>query len=373
MASHPLLDQGEEDDLHRQRLLQVEDKPFRRIKSRLLTPKTVLLASSTVLPPTPPPDASAADEAAAAHERAQQERLVERRAFREDVILDFAAFESSIARVQFLLSSNEKERERYAAEKLRIQSTAQAVRDSTAQLRLELEAAQKTLAVRKTWDELTEKITSNRMLRPRKDQHANLDKLNAEIAELEAESKAYAETWSERREQFGRIVKEGMEMRRLIRDEKEEVERREGMEGDADGEGEGDDEEGEVPTSRDGTPRLHDGTSPGPVVVPQAVQLEVPGSDGLRPQLGKRSRGPSPSAEVEQGEIEDAPAEKRRKQGIAGVADGTAGSSTPSAKGDDQREEDEDEDEEEGEVGPEGDGEVEAGEADEEKGRMDET
>jgi hypothetical protein len=39
-----------------------------------------------------------------------------------------------------------------------------------------------------------------------------------------------------RREQFGRIVEEGMQLRRLIRDEKEEVERREGMEEGEDGE-----------------------------------------------------------------------------------------------------------------------------------------
>lgn len=155
--------------------------------------------------------------------------------------MDFAAFESSIARIQFLLTSNEKERERYAAEKLRIQSTAQDVRDNTTELRGQLEAAQKTLALRTTYDDLTEKITSNRLLRPREDQQANLEKLQAEILDLEKESKEYAKTWSERREQFGRIVEEGMQLRRLIRDEKEEVERREGMqEGDGGDTGEGD-------------------------------------------------------------------------------------------------------------------------------------
>lgn len=144
--------------------------------------------------------------------------------------MDFAAFESSIARIQFLLSSNAKERERYNAEKLRILATAQEVKENTADLRNQLEEAQKTLALRKTYDELAEKITSNRLLRPREDQEANLEKLNAEIAKLETESGEYAQTWAERREQFGRIVDEGMNLRRLIRDEKEEVERREGME-----------------------------------------------------------------------------------------------------------------------------------------------
>ena len=160
----------------------------------------------------------------------------EHRQFREDVLLDFAAFESSIVRIQFLLTSNAQERERYAAEKLRIQAAAQEVRDNTTELRVQLEEAQSTLALRKTYDELAEKITNNRLLRPREDQHANLEKLNAEIADLERESKEYAQTWAERRQQFDRIIEEGMHLRRLIRDEKEEVERREGMQEREDGE-----------------------------------------------------------------------------------------------------------------------------------------
>ena len=256
MASYALLDQAEEgklyflqackyliltilDALHKSRLLNVEEKPFKRITKRLLSASS-LVVTPPQLPLTPPPDASAADEAAAAYEAEKQSQLDERRQWREDILLDFAAFESSIVRIQFLLTSNAKERERYAAEKLKIQATAQAVRDNTADLRIQLEEAQNTLALRKTYDELAEKITSNRMLRPREDQHANLDKLNAEIADLEKESQEYAQTWSERRAQFDRIIDEGVQLRRLIRDEKEEVERREGMEEDDNAE----DEEG---------------------------------------------------------------------------------------------------------------------------------
>lgn len=210
--------------------MNVEDKPFKRITKRLLNPTSFLTVLPT-LPQTPPPDAaSTAEEEAAIQDAERQKQLEERRQFREDALLDFAAFESSIVRIQLLLTSNTKERERYAAEKLKIQFTAQAVRDNTNDLRVQLEEAQKTLALRKEYDELTEKITSNRMLRPREDQHANLDKLNAEIAGLEGEGQEYAQTWAERRQQFGRIIEEGMQLRRLIRDEKEEVERREGME-----------------------------------------------------------------------------------------------------------------------------------------------
>ncbi|KAJ5933530.1 hypothetical protein N7454_005859 [Penicillium verhagenii] len=220
MASYGLLGQPEEDALHKSRLLNVEEKPFKRISKRLLNPESLI-------------DSDA--DATAAAESEKQKRLEEWRHFREDVTLDFAAFEGSIARIQFLLTSNEEERQRYATEKLRIQSTMHAVRENTTGLRAQLEEAQRLLSLRKTYDDLADKITSNRLLKPREDQQANLQKLQLEITELDKESKDYAKTWAERREQFGRIVEEGMQLRRLIRDEKEEVERREGMQEGEDG------------------------------------------------------------------------------------------------------------------------------------------
>ncbi|KAJ5295267.1 hypothetical protein N7508_010088 [Penicillium antarcticum] len=245
MASYGLLGQPEEgqspptcppsskltfpiaDALHKSRLLNVEEKPFKRISKRLLNPES-LIVTQALLPLTPPPEDADAD-ADTNIEIEKQKKLNEWRHFREDVSLDFAAFEGSIARVQFLLTSNEQERERYATERVQILSTMQSVRDSTADLRSQLEEAQRLLSLRKTYDELADKITSNRLLKPREDQQSNLQKLRTEIADLENESKVYAKTWAERREQFGRIVEEGMQLRRLIRDEKEEVERREGM------------------------------------------------------------------------------------------------------------------------------------------------
>ncbi|PYH45826.1 uncharacterized protein BP01DRAFT_422891 [Aspergillus saccharolyticus JOP 1030-1] len=243
MASYGLLDQLDEDGLHKSRLLNVEEKPFKRISKRLLTNDSVLVPN-TSLPPTPPPDGSdeEATAAAAAAEAEKLKRHEQWSQFRDDVALDFAAFEISIARIQFLLTSNEKERERYATEKLGILDTMQSVRDNTSELRVQLEEAQRLLALRKSYDELADKITSNRLLKPREDQQANLQKLQAEITDLEKESKEYAQTWAERREQFGRIVEEGMQLRRLIRDEKEEVERREGMQEGEDG------DDGDVPS-----------------------------------------------------------------------------------------------------------------------------
>lgn len=270
MASFQLLDQQEEDKLHKARLLAIEEKAFKRITKRLLTPGS-LLSAQTQLPPTPPPDSST-EEAGADQETLQQKQLDERRQFRDDVLLDFAAFDSSIARLQFLHQSNEAERERYRAEKDRIIKKAQEVKDSTVELRVQLEEARRTMEQRKKFDELADKITSNRLLRPREEQQVSLLKLEEECRELEKESQAYSETWKERREQFGRIVEEGMQLRRLIRDEKEEVERREGMEG-----GEEDGEVGEA-GSRGGASPKHSGESGG--ATPRPDQAATPKPEG---------------------------------------------------------------------------------------------
>lgn len=214
------------DALHSTRLLTVEEKPFKRLTKRLLAPTSPIQSSYTRLP-TPPAEPPSEDDTAAANEAAQQKAIEERQRFREDVILDFAAFESSLARIQFLRTSNEKERERYTAEKLKIEATAQAVKDNTAKLRVQLDEAQKTLAIRKTYDVLADKITSNKALAPRDEQRVNLEKLRAEIEDLERESKDVSQAWVDRRAQFGKIMDEGVRLRRLIRDEKEESEKQE--------------------------------------------------------------------------------------------------------------------------------------------------
>ncbi|TVY50963.1 hypothetical protein LCER1_G008218 [Lachnellula cervina] len=297
MASYQPLDPREEDELHKSRLLNVEEKPFRRVSKRLIAPGSLVSTPSKL--PTPPPDS--ADDSSPL-----ESVLQERRQFREDVLLDFAAFDSSIARIQFLYNSNEQERERYKADKQRILETAQNVRDSTVTLRVQLEEARKTLEQRKKFDVLTEKITNNKLLRPRSDQELNLKKLQEECRELERESAAYGETWKERREQFGRIVEEGMQLRRLIRDEKEEVERREGMDGGEEdgevGEGSGD---GQTPMNGNATPRPdalgHEGNSPEQGLKPR------PNTSGTLSKPGSRStsRALSPSGREGSVQVEE--------------------------------------------------------------------
>lgn len=221
-------------------------------------------------------------------------------------MLDFAALESTFIRIQFLKNSNEQERERYAAEKVKILETAQAVRDNTAELRIQLEAAQKTLSLRKEYDTLADKITSNRMLKPREEQHAQLEKLNAEIADLEQEGSDYAQTWSERKEQFDKILGEGRQMMRIIRGEKDEPEKEETMEDvdEADG---GEDGHSKGENSRLGTPRpeVRGGATPLPSgqedsATPSSQARNVNKFLGVGTPAAEASSAPSP-ANVEDG------------------------------------------------------------------------
>ncbi|CAL3973286.1 hypothetical protein PZA11_005564 [Diplocarpon coronariae] len=237
MATFQLLESREEDELHKSRLLNVEEKPFKRITKRLLAPGSLLVTPSKIL--TPPPESGS--EEFASQEIARQKELDERRQFREDLEFDFAAFNYSISRIQFLLNSNEHERERYKADKERISNTAQAVKDNAVQLRVQLEQAKVKLEQRKEFDKLAEKMTEHQMLKiSREEQALRLLALQQECEAEEAEKDQYAVTWRERKEQFGRIVEEGLQLRRLIRDEKEEFERQAGMKNmDEEGEVEG--------------------------------------------------------------------------------------------------------------------------------------
>lgn len=291
----------ETDALHRGRMLVVEERAYKRVRTRVIGSE-FLGASATKTQQADPAEGDNEDAEVDPAIR-RKKRAEDYQKLRDDVLLDFATFEANVVRTQLLLDANAKERERYAAEKLRIQEEAERVRSDTTELRAQLEQSQQTLERRKGWDRLAEKITNNRMLRTREEQNANIDKLNAEIAELEQESKDYAETWAERRSQFGRIVDEGMQMLRLIKDEKEEVERREGMEGQEDGDEDGGSARGRI--SNAGTPRPEGGATP------LHLGTDTEGQGGLLHPGGKTSvRGsPAPEADIgtpaPSGELED--------------------------------------------------------------------
>jgi len=262
-------DAKDEEELYRTRLLNIEEKPFKRITKRIATLHNLATAQLRQQP-TPPPESEPGTAAPDAADGPAAPAADELALLREDVSMDFAAFDATIARLQLLFAANERERARYAAARVGILQTCQQVRDQTTALRARLTGARATLAQRRQFDELAERIASNRLLRPRADQQASLRKLEDECAQLEAESDTYAATWRERRDQFARIMDESMRLRRLIRDEKEEVERREGMDdGEAGGPDGGD-------TPRPGVASGHATPLPDSGMLPKA-----PGAGGL--------------------------------------------------------------------------------------------
>ncbi|CAN9183737.1 unnamed protein product [Alternaria alternata] len=291
-----LLSQADEDALHNvSRLLAVEARPYTNIAGRILKPDFFEDARPRQLP-SPPPDASAAEEEAAAAivEREQQAHNIE--IWRKDIMNELSLLDFAILRSEFTTNSNHTERERYAVEKTAIEAKQEHVRKTIEDLRIRLVEAKETLAVRKTYDELTEKITSSKMLKPRDEQAHAHEKLDQEIEELRNEVQSAKNTWSERRTQFGRIEEEARGMLRMIKDEKEEAERKEGMmkDGDEDGEGEGSTSRGDV--SHAGTPRPDGGMTPGHASQSgEGSSLRVPPQDRLKPLSRDVSAAPSPA------------------------------------------------------------------------------
>lgn len=223
---------------------------------QLLAKDSILRPSLSYLP-SPPPEG---DDDEPLHDSARVQR------FREDVLLDFANLESSIIRIQLILSSNERERERYAAEKAKILETAQAVRDNTVELRSRLSEAQEVLERRKGYDALAAKILDDRKLKSRDEAKADIEKLEKEIEDLQHESAEYEVTWASRREQFDSVIREGEAMLRAIKGIKDEPEKDDEMEEDEGEEGaKGDQSGGNTPALHDRSPRPTDGGDMTPI------------------------------------------------------------------------------------------------------------
>jgi hypothetical protein len=213
------------DSLHANRLINIEERPFQRITKALLGKGSTVRHAVTYYP-SPPPEGD--DSTQGANPTAEQLQ-----SFREHILLDFAALESSIVRIQLVHTSNERERQRFAAEKAKIIHTAQAVRDNTLELRTRLAEAQHVLQLRKGYDEIAGRILDDQKLKSRDETRAEIEKLEGEIEDLQQESAEFGGTWVSRREQFDKLTVEGQAMLRLIKgikDEPEEADKDEDME-----------------------------------------------------------------------------------------------------------------------------------------------
>jgi hypothetical protein len=276
--------------------LAVENRPLRRVIDRITAPNSLLVTLNQE-----PIDLAEGEESEDAPLPGEKEIDL----WRDEFLLELLNLEATISRIQLLRRSNVRERERYALEKERIIVKSTNITNETVDLKVKLEETKTEMGLRKEYDTLADKITGNRLLKPREDQEVALEKLSGEIAELEQESMEYKRTWAERREQFGRIVEEGKQMLRMIKDEKEEAERMEGMQGGGDDDG----TQTRGLTSRAQTPAATsvavegDEKEDGDLLKPQAINVgrSVSGSRAV-------SKAPSDAGDVEMGEVAGTPA-----------------------------------------------------------------
>lgn len=256
--------------------------------------------------PTPPPDGEEAipgiETNAQAEAAAQAEQ--ERQQWREDMKLDFAALESSMVRIQLLQRSNERERERYAAEKIKIMETAEKIRRSNIELKQQLELAQQTMESRKKYDELANKIFSNKLLKSREEQQQMHEKLLKEIAEQEQEAEEYAKAVAARREQWFGAVKGALKGMKGVQhpELQQQDEEMKGVEGeDVEEEDIDDGREGSRAPSRERSVSVTRASSPAPNEISEEGTGE--GTEMLKPPPRSRAASNAPSPAVEASEV----------------------------------------------------------------------
>ncbi|KAK5940797.1 hypothetical protein PMZ80_007214 [Knufia obscura] len=243
MSKFSLLPPNEEDDLHARRLLNIEEKPFKRIQKRLLAPsnpiheylrripvdgslntsatgngETVSDEETTTTPTQPKPQ----------EEISLYKKQLEN--FSNQTHHDFSALTTSLARLQFLLTSNEKERSRYTEQVSSITSQHGAIRNNTSELRSRLTEAREQLAKRKGYDMLAEGVlwvdgrVGGERAKTREELRRESEKLRGEIEELEREGSELKGQWVDRREALGAVIGEAGRLRRVVRGEPEVVE-----------------------------------------------------------------------------------------------------------------------------------------------------
>lgn len=251
MSDFTLLSQVEEDELHAKRLLNIEEKSYKRVQKRLLAPtnpiQTYLRRS---IPTSSPSDENATSDAdidettqdtteilngSHGHDSPQEDTetyLKQLTTFTHQTLHDFSALKTSLARLQFLLNSNAAERERYTSQTTTITSQHSQITSETSDLRTRLEEARNSLEQRKAYDELAKKVlyTNGRdgaRSKTREELGSESERLRNEIEELEREGEELKGQWKERREALSKVTVETERLRRVVRGEPEVVEREE--------------------------------------------------------------------------------------------------------------------------------------------------
>ncbi|KAJ9658232.1 hypothetical protein H2198_003805 [Neophaeococcomyces mojaviensis] len=312
MSYFTVLSQAEEDDLHAKRLLNIEEKPYKRIQKRLLAPSNPIheylrrksVSTSSDENTTSDLEADTNGTASSKTEEEVEAYLTSLTQFQHSTLHDFSALTTSLARLQFLFSANVAERERYTNQVTTITSQQTSIREQTTALRSRLEEAREQLQIRKGYDVLAEKVLKDEKTgetaKTREELGVACDKLRNEIEELEREGEEIKGAWRERREVLKDVIGEAGRLRRVIRGEPEHIveDREHDDEGSETGtnvgeDGEGDQQrreeeddgllhvaegEGAPSASNAGTPRPMDIDAPTPLPNLQGSGGQTPGS-----------------------------------------------------------------------------------------------
>lgn len=247
MSSFTTLSQAEEDDLHAKRLLNIEEKSYKRIQKRLLAPTNPIqtylrrpIANSSTSQidenTTSDGDADAEDPTSKTTTNGTQPQedtqsyLSTLQTFTHQTLHDFSALTTNLARLQFLLTANTSERERYTSQTTTITTQHAQITSETAALRSRLDEARSRLEQRKAYDELAKKVLfvngrDGTRRKTREELGRESERLRSEIEELEREGEELKGQWRERREGLARVNGETERLRRVVRGEPEVVER----------------------------------------------------------------------------------------------------------------------------------------------------
>ncbi|KAK6348610.1 hypothetical protein TWF718_006399 [Orbilia javanica] len=211
----------------------------------------------------------------------------------EDILLDFAPLEEALMRLQLLTAANRKEVARYEQKKMQIEQASQKARSEMVELNAQLSEAQQLKQHKLEYDVIATEITSSPgSQKTRQAQYDSINRLNAEIDALERERAEYGKVWAARRGQFGAIVEALMGMQAQIQEDKEEQERREGLDED--------EEDGEKSAEGDGKDVKAEENS----ASQNPTQVGAPDAEGKEPGTGAKDESDIVMEDTQAGEGE---------------------------------------------------------------------
>ncbi|KAK9471985.1 uncharacterized protein V1510DRAFT_418316 [Dipodascopsis tothii] len=149
--------------------------------------------------------------------------------FNSEISNGFDELQMLIGKFQLQHSTSFRELSAFDERRLQIRESYDRGKEASALLEEELVEARLRRAHMEEYDQFTKAMIYKEHLKSRAEQLKAVENLEEEIKELELQKNSYAKVWEVRKQQFAEIVEALHSMQQQIREEKEEQERREGM------------------------------------------------------------------------------------------------------------------------------------------------